>query len=73
MSSNLYDEIVKLDAAARFQLAQDLLDSIASEAFSSPVTDDQRNELRGRLADHQTNPAEDTVSLADIKARLGLN
>jgi hypothetical protein len=36
MSSNLCDEIAKLDAATRLQLAQDILDSVASEAFSPP-------------------------------------
>ena len=72
MSSSLYDEIVKLDAATRFQLAQDLLDSISSEAFSPPVTDDQRNELRARLAYHRANTDEETVSLVDIKAKIGL-
>jgi putative addiction module component (TIGR02574 family) len=72
MSSSLYDEIVKLDAATRFQLAQDLLDSISSEAFSPSITDDQRSELRARLAHHRANTDEETVSLADIEARLGL-
>ena len=72
MNSSLYDEIVKLDPATRLQLAQDLLDSISSEAFSPPVTDDQRNELRARLAHHQANSEEKTVSLADIKAKVGL-
>jgi putative addiction module component (TIGR02574 family) len=72
MSSSLYDEIVKLDAATRFQLAQDLLDSISSEAFSPPVSDDQRNELRARLAHHRANPDEETVSFVDIEAKLGL-
>ena len=73
MSSNLYDEITKLDAATRLQLAQDLLDSVASEAFSPPVTDEQRVELRARLAHHRIHPEEETVSLADIKAKLGLS
>jgi putative addiction module component (TIGR02574 family) len=72
MSSSFYDEIVKLDAATRFQLAQDLLDSISSEAFSPPITDDQRSELRARLAYHRANTDERTVSLADIKTKLGL-
>jgi putative addiction module component (TIGR02574 family) len=72
MSSNLYGEIIKLDAATRFQLAQVLLDSISSEAFSLPVTDDQRNELRARFTFHRANPDEETVSLVDIKAELGL-
>lgn len=71
MKSNLYDEIVKLDAATRLQLAQDLLDSVASEAFSPPVTDEQRIELRARLAHYHAHPEEATVSLADIKAKLG--
>ena len=71
MNSNLYDEIVKLDAATRLQLAQDLLDSIASEAFSPPVTEEQRAELRSRLAHHRAHPEEETVSLTDIRAKLG--
>ena len=73
MGSDLYDEIVKLDAANRLQLAQDILDSVASEAFSTPVTDEQRSELRARLAHHREHPEEETVSLADIKAKLGLS
>ena len=73
MNSNIYDEIVKLDAATRLQLAQDILDSVASEAFSPPVTEEQRVELRARLAHHRTRPEEETVSLADIKAKLGLS
>jgi len=70
---NLYDEIVKLDAATRLQLAQDLLDSVASEAFSPLVTDEQRIELRTRLAHHRAHPEEEAVSLADIKAKLGVS
>ncbi|OGA26068.1 MAG: hypothetical protein A3I01_14220 [Betaproteobacteria bacterium RIFCSPLOWO2_02_FULL_65_24] len=73
MKSNLYDEIVKLDVATRLQLAQDLLDSVASEAFSPPVTEEQRAELRARLAHHLARPEEDTVSLADIKTKLGVS
>ena len=73
MNSNLYDEIVKLDAATRLQLAQDLLESVASEAFSPPVTDEQRVELRLRLAHHRAHPEEKTVSLADIKAKHGVS
>jgi putative addiction module component (TIGR02574 family) len=73
MNSNLYDEIIKLDAPTRLQLAQDLLDSVASDAFSPPVTDEQRAELRARLAHHWAHPEEETVSLGDIKAKLGLS
>ncbi len=73
MNTNLYDEIVKLDAATRLQLAQDLLDSVASESFSAPVTDEQRAELRARLSHHRNHPGEETVSLAQIKAKLGVS
>ncbi len=73
MNSNIYDEIIKLDAAARLQLAQELLDSVASEKFSPPVTDEQRVELRARLAHHRNHPEESTVSLAEIKAKAGIS
>ena len=73
MNSNIYEEIVKLDAATRLQLAQYLLDSVASEKFSPPVTDEQRVELQARLAHHRAHPEETTVSLADIKAQAGIS
>ena len=72
MNSTLYDEIVKLDAATRFQLAQDLLDSVASETFATPLTSKQRTELQVRLAHHREHPEEPTVTLAEIKAKAGL-
>ena len=72
MNSTLYDEIVKLDAATRFQLAQDLLDSVASETFAGPLTEEQRTELRARLAHHRAHPEQADVSLAEIKAKLGI-
>lgn len=73
MHSNVYDEIVKLDAATRLQLAQDLLDSVAGETFSPPVTNEQRVELQARLAHHRDHPEETTVSLAGIKAKAGIS
>ena len=72
MDPTLYDEITKLDAATRFQLAQDLLDSVASETFAAPLTEDQRVELRARLAHHRLHPDEGSVALAEIKAKLGI-
>ncbi len=72
MASNLYDEIVKLDAATRLQLAQDLLDSVASETFATSLTPEHRAELQARLAAHQIHPDEPTLTLAEIKARAGL-
>jgi len=73
MRSELIEEIIKLDAASRLQLAQDLLDSVASEAFSPPVTEEQRAELRARLEHHRADPCEPSVSLADIKGKLGIS
>jgi len=72
MGSNLYEEIVKLDAATRLQLAQDLLDSVASETFATPLTPEQRAELQVRLAHYRARPDEPTVTLAEIKARVGM-
>ena len=72
MSSTLYDEILKLDPATRFQLAQDLLDSVASETFAAPLTPEQRTELRARLAHHSAHPEEPTVTLEEIKAKAGM-
>ena len=69
MDSTLFDEIVKLDAATRFQLAQDLLDSVASETFATPLTPEQRTELQARLVHHHAHPDEPTVMLAEIKAK----
>lgn len=72
MNSTLYEEIVKLDAAARFQLAQDLLDSVASEAFATPVTAEQQEDLQVRRAHHRAHPDEPTVTLAEVKTRAAI-
>lgn len=72
MDSTLYEEIVKLDVATRFQLAQDLLNSVASETFATPLTPEQRTELRARLAHHRAHPDEPTFTLAQIKAKAGI-
>ena len=72
MDSTLYEAIIKLDAATRFQLAQDLLDSVASETFAGPLMDEQRAELRARLTHHRTHPEEVGVTLVEIKAKLGM-
>jgi putative addiction module component (TIGR02574 family) len=72
MNSTLYDEIVRLDAATRFQLAQDLLDSVASETFATPLTPEHRAELRERLAHHKAHPDEPTVTLNEIKSKAGI-
>jgi putative addiction module component (TIGR02574 family) len=72
MDSTLYEEIVKLDAATRLQLAQDLLDSVASEAFAIPLTPEQRAELQVRLAHYRVHLDEPTVTLAEIIGKAGM-
>ena len=72
MDSTLYEKIVRLDAATRFQLAQDLLDSVASETFATPLTQEQRTELQARLVHHRGHPDEPTVTLAEIKTKAGI-
>jgi len=72
MDSALVDEIVKLDAAARFQLAQYLLDSVASETFATPLMPKQRTELQARLVHHHAHPDQPTVTLAEVKAKVGV-
>jgi len=68
-STNLYDEIAKLDAAARLQLAEDLLDNVVSETFATPLPAEHRAELQARLAHHHAHPDEPTLTLGEIRAK----
>lgn len=72
MDSTLYEELVKLDAATRLQLAQDLLDSVASEALATPLAPEQRAELQVRLAHYRAHPDEPSVTLAEIRSKAGI-
>jgi putative addiction module component (TIGR02574 family) len=72
MNSALCDEIVKLDAATRFQLAQDLLDSVASELRATPLSPEHCAELQDRLAHRNAHPDEPTLTLAEIKSKAGI-
>jgi len=65
-------ELEKLDPEERVRLAYDLLDSVASEVATEPVTEAQRELVRRRLAEYQANPNEPVATLADIKRDLGL-
>ena len=72
MKNELIAELKKLDASERLRLAYDLLDSVASDEASVPVTDEQRQELHRRLAEYRANPTEPVVTLADIRRELGM-
>ncbi len=72
MDTVIYDEIEKLSAADRIRLAQDILESVASEMTAPPLSDAQRAEVRARLADYRADPTAPTVTLAEMKAKLGI-
>jgi putative addiction module component (TIGR02574 family) len=66
----LWDEILKLSAAERIQLVEDIWDSIAAEPDTAlPLTDAQLAEIDRRLADHAKNP-ERARSWDEVRARL---
>ena len=69
MSMISLSELRKLSVAERIQLAQDLWDSIAEEAQTLPLTEEQRAELDRRLADAEQSPGEGH-SWTEVKARL---
>ena len=69
MSMISLSELRKLSVAERIQLAQDLWDSIAEEAQTLPLTEEQRAELDRRLADAEQSPGEGR-SWTEVKARL---
>jgi putative addiction module component (TIGR02574 family) len=48
--------IDRLNVAERVALVQEIWDSIAAEAESSPLTDEQRREVDRRWAAHLKNP-----------------
>lgn len=73
MNKVLSAELEKLDADERLRLAYDLLDSVAHDAATAPLTEELRQELRRRLDDYRANPDELVVTLADIRRELGLS
>jgi putative addiction module component (TIGR02574 family) len=66
-------ELEKLAPEERVRLAYDLLESVASEVASQPITEAQRDLVRQRLADYRANPDEPLATLADIRRDLGLS
>jgi putative addiction module component (TIGR02574 family) len=64
-----FSEILKLSISERIQLAEDIWDSIATEAEALPLTEAQCQELDHRLADAEANPGVG-ASWDEVKARL---
>jgi putative addiction module component (TIGR02574 family) len=67
----LLEEARALSVVERIELVADIWDSI-SETSEPPVTQAQRDELRRRIAYYDAHPEEKGVSLAHIKAKLGV-
>jgi putative addiction module component (TIGR02574 family) len=51
------DELLKLPAAERAELAVALWDSLDDAAEVLPLTDDQKRELDRRIAEHDVDPS----------------
>ena len=63
-------ELRKLSVAERIQLAEDLWDSIALDAAQVPgLTDAQRQALRERVLEHQSDPTT-AVPWESVRAEL---
>ena len=69
MSTPAFSELLKLSEAERIQLAQDLWDSIPATSAVLGLSEDQRQELDRRLAEHEANPGS-AIVWADVRARL---
>jgi putative addiction module component (TIGR02574 family) len=61
--------ILKLSVAERLQLVEDIWDSIAAEPGAITLSQEQREELDRRLADHEANPGAGR-SWDEVRARL---
>ena len=62
-------ELLKLSAAERVQLAQDLWDSILEEPEVLPLTEEQCQELDRRLQEHERDPST-ALPWEEVRARL---
>ncbi len=67
----LLEEILELSVPERIQLVQDIWDSIAEVPESLELDDEQKQELRARLADYRAHP-ETGISWEDLKEKIGL-
>lgn len=69
MATNPLPEILKLNISERIQSVEDIWDSIAADAPTVPLTEEQQTELDRRLADADANPGVG-MSWSEVKARL---
>lgn len=69
MSTSSLFELLKLSEAERIQLAQDLWDSIPPASEALPLTEEQRQELERRLAEHRADPSS-AIPWEEVRARL---
>ncbi len=67
----LLEEILGLSVSERIQLVQDIWDSIEQLPDSLELSEDQKVELRARLAHYRRDP--DTgISWSDLKQKISL-
>jgi putative addiction module component (TIGR02574 family) len=62
-------DLLRLSDAERIQLAQDLWDSIPVGSDALALSDEQREELDRRLAEHERDPAS-AIDWAEARQRL---
>jgi putative addiction module component (TIGR02574 family) len=71
MARELLEEILELSINERIQLVQDIWDSIAQIPASLELDEDQKEELRTRLAHYRAHP-ETGISWDELKQKIGL-
>lgn len=69
MATDSLPDILKLSVTERIQLVEDIWDSIAADTKALPLTEEQRSELDGRLADAEMNPGAGTP-WDEVRTRL---
>ena len=62
-------EILRLPVSDRIDVVQQIWDSVAADADSVPLTQEQREELDRRLKDHEENP-DDVVEWSEVEKRI---
>jgi putative addiction module component (TIGR02574 family) len=74
MNKPLLDELLRLDAAERLDIAVKLWDSVHPPGSALPgepaeLTDEQMQEIRRRVAEHERNP-HSAMPWEEVRARL---
>lgn len=71
MAKELLEEILGLSVSERIELVQDIWDSIAQVPETLELDDEQKAELRSRLAHYRAHP-ETGIAWEDLKQKIGL-